>query len=144
MRLTSFTDYTLRTLIYLAINPEEVVTIHRIATAYAISENHLMKVVSHLSRNGTITTLRGQRGGMRLAQAPSDIRLGSVVRHAEGQVPSVECRSCHNGCKISPLCKFGDILNEALDRFYDDLDRYTLSDLTQSPQLLRALLLQAA
>ena len=68
MRLTTFSDYTLRTLMYLALHPDRFVTIAEIAAAYRISSNHLMKVAQHLAASGDVMTLRGQHGGLRLAR----------------------------------------------------------------------------
>ncbi len=80
MRLTTFSDYMLRTLMYLALHPARFVTIAEIAAAWRISPNHLMKVVQHLGAAGEVTTLRGPHGGVRLARPAGDIRLGAVVR----------------------------------------------------------------
>ncbi len=137
MRLTTFTDYTLRVLMYLALQPERRVTIPEIASAYGISENHLTKVVHHLGRSGMIETLRGKSGGLRLAQTLEAIRLGTVVRASEGEAAFVASEAC---C-IAPVCRLADILEEALGALYASLDRYTLADLVASPRKLQRLLL---
>lgn len=145
MRLTTFSDYTLRVLMYLALRPERRVTIHEIASAYGISENHLTKVVHHLGRTGIIETLRGKSGGLRLTQALETIRLGAVVRTSEGEAAFVECMSeTSHMCCIAPACRLAGILEEALDALYATLDCYTLADLVTRPRKLQRLLLQDA
>ncbi|MEW5873470.1 MAG: Rrf2 family transcriptional regulator [Chloroflexota bacterium] len=142
MRLTTFTDYTLRVLMYLALQPERRVTIPEIASAYGISENHLTKVVHHLGRSGMIETLRGKSGGLRLAQTLEAIRLGTVVRASEGEAAFVACMGgTSEACCIAPVCRLADILEEALGALYASLDRYTLADLVASPRKLQRLLL---
>ena len=142
MRLTTFTDYTLRVLMYLALQPERRVTVPEIASAYGISENHLTKVVHHLGRSGMIETLRGKSGGLRLAQTLEAIRLGTVVRASEGEAAFVACMGgTSEACCIAPVCRLADILEEALGALYASLDRYTLADLVASPRKLQRLLL---
>ena len=130
MKLTSFSDYTLRVLMYLALNPDRLSTIQGIAEAYGISENHLMKVVHQLAKSGLIESVRGKGGGIRLALASDQIRIGRVVRQAEGDSPIVECLSNHNTCLIAPDCKLTGALVRAFDALYASLDEYTLADLT--------------
>lgn len=68
MRLTLYTDYSLRVLLYLgAKDPEELSTIQNISDSYGISKNHLMKVTHELGKMGYIETVRGRGGGIRLA-----------------------------------------------------------------------------
>lgn len=142
MRLTSFSDYTLRVLMFLALKGEQRATIPEIAQAYAISENHLMKVVHHLSRSGVIESVRGKGGGIRLAKTPQDIRLGSIVRATESGSPIVECMAKEPGlCRIAPACRLAGILSLAFESLYTTLDEYTLADLVQHPQKLKAILL---
>ena len=132
MRLTTFTDYTLRVLMYLAAESERLATIAEIATAYGISENHLMKVVHQLARAGVIESVRGKKGGVRLRIAPSDIRLGQIVRASEGPGAIVECLAdgpC--GCKIQTACRLAPILVLAFDALYETLDGYSLADLVE-------------
>lgn len=138
MRLTTFSDYTLRVLMYLALEPDRLATIPEIAAAYGISENHLMKVVHQLGRAGVVEAIRGRGGGVRLAHAPEDIRLGEIVRASEGSAPIVECFAPEtNACRIAPVCRLAKILAEAFDALYDTLDGYTLADLVAQPKRLR-------
>lgn len=141
MKLTTFSDYTLRVLMYLALNRERLATIPEIAAVYDISENHLMKVVHQLARSGVIESVRGKGGGIRLAREPGNIHLGQVVRASEGSAPIVECLSDDTGsCRIAPACRLTEILVRAFDALYATLDEYTLADLVSSPQDLRMLL----
>src|SRR5215469_11901612 len=100
MRLTDFTDYTLRALIYLALRPERLATIADIADAYGISANHLMKVVHQLAVSGDVATVRGRRGGLRLARPASAINVGAVVRRTEPDMALVACFADARRCVI--------------------------------------------
>ena len=141
MKLTTFSDYTLRVLMFLALNRNRLATIPEIATAYDISENHLMKVVHQLARSGVIESVRGKGGGIRLAHEPEAIRLGQIVRASEGSAPIVECLSDDAAtCRIAPACRLTNILVHAFDALYAALDDYTLADLVRSPRELKAIL----
>src|SRR5512138_2402836 len=106
MRLTSFTDYSLRVLIFLAAQPGKRATIAEIARTFDISENHLMKVVHLLGKAGLLTNVRGKGGGLELARAPDVINLGKVVRITEGRPIPAECFFRErNRCVLSPVCK---------------------------------------
>jgi len=141
MRLTIFTDYTLRVLIYLGAHQQEgrLATIGDIAAAYGISDNHLMKIVYHLAKQGYVETTRGKRGGMRLARAPGQINIGEVVRGAEEDLAVVECfRRGNPECPIAPACALRGILGRALRAFFEVLDGKTLADLlVPQAQLIR-------
>lgn len=141
MRLTIFTDYTLRALIYLGTDRDEkrLATIRDIATAYGISENHLMKVVHHLAKQGYVETTRGNRGGMRLARAPEQINIGAVVRGAEEDLAIVECFQEGNlKCPIVPACALRGVLRRAVQAFFGVLDGHTLANLlTPQAELAR-------
>ena len=141
MRLTVFSDYTLRVLMYLALDRSRLATIPEIAQAYGISGNHLMKVVHQIARAGIVESVRGKGGGVRLARAPEDIRLGEIVRTSEGAAPIVECLSQEpHGCRIASSCRLQGILVDAFDALYVALDRHTLADLVDRPRgLQRAL-----
>jgi Rrf2 family transcriptional regulator, nitric oxide-sensitive transcriptional repressor len=141
MKLTTFSDYTLRVLMYLALNRERLATIPEIAAAYEISENHLMKVVHQLARSGVIESVRGKGGGVRLAREPEEIRLGQVVRLSEGSAPIVECLSGDAAtCRIAPACRLAAVLSRGFDALYASLDEHTLADLVHKPRALKALL----
>jgi Rrf2 family nitric oxide-sensitive transcriptional repressor len=127
MRLSRHTDYALRVLIHLAARPERLSSIAEIARAYAISENHLMKVVHMLGRAGFVRTVRGRGGGIELAMPATDIRIGAVVRHGEADLNMAECGEC----VIARACGLTGVLREALDAFLAVLDRYSLADITR-------------
>jgi Rrf2 family nitric oxide-sensitive transcriptional repressor len=144
MRLTVFSDYTLRVLMYLALDRTRLATIPEIATAYGISENHLMKVVHQLARAGIIQTARGKGGGIRLARAPEEIRLGEIVRASEGDAPIVECLSGDpRACRITSSCRLKGILIDAFDALYGSLNEHTLADLVERPRALRKALIRS-
>lgn len=141
MRFTRYTDYALRVLMYLGRKGEGLSTIREIAARYNISENHLMKVVHQLGRDGYITTIRGRQGGMRLAAAPDSINIGAVVRSCEDDLSIVECFDDRtNSCPIAGVCGLASMVDEALAAFLAVLDRKTLADvLDHSPGLGRTL-----
>ena len=140
MRLTSFSDYALRLLIYLAVRPFEVVTIADISNSYGISKNHLMKITNALAQAGYVETLRGSGGGMRLTRPASEISVGEVLRHTEAGSNLVECADRKtNTCVISPACGLRHVLFEALEAFYVRLDKVTLADITRNPGELFAI-----
>jgi Rrf2 family transcriptional regulator, nitric oxide-sensitive transcriptional repressor len=140
MRLTAYTDYTLRTLMYLAVNTSRLATIAEIARTYRVSETHLMKVVHQLGMAGDIATIRGRNGGLRLARPADAIILGSVVRRTEEDMDLVACFDGSASCAISEICVLQTVLHEALAAFLAVLDRFTLADLV-APRAQLAILL---
>ena len=134
MRLSEYTDYSLRVLMYCAANPERLVTIAELAEQHQVSRNHLMKVVNDLSRQGVIATTRGRGGGLRLLQAADTIRVGDIVRSAETDFRLVECFDpTTNACTLSPTCNLKHVFDNALQAYFRELDSVTLADITQSP-----------
>lgn len=144
MQLSLYSDYALRLLMRLALDPGRLVTIQEVADSYGISRNHLMKIAYALGQHGFITTLRGRRGGLKLARPAEEIGLGEVVRVTEDSLDLVECFNAQtNSCVLAPHCQLKGILGEALEAFLAVLDRYSLADLTRQPALLAACMIPA-
>jgi Rrf2 family nitric oxide-sensitive transcriptional repressor len=142
MRLTVYTDYALRLLMFVALKKGELATIQEVADAYGISKNHLMKVTYHLGHHGLLKTVRGRGGGFRLARAAERIGLGDIVRRMETDFTMVECFAPGSDqCRITGACRLKGVLHDALNAYLAVLDRYTLADLAgRNPSLSRALL----
>lgn len=140
MRLTAYTDYTLRTLMYLAVNADRPATIGEIARSYGISEAHLMKIVHQLGVAGDIETTRGRNGGIRLGKPAGDINLGAVVRRTEPDLDLVACFGDREVCAVVGACVLRSALHEALNAFLAVLDRYSLADLVTPRRRLAAML----
>ncbi|MBW8846921.1 MAG: Rrf2 family transcriptional regulator [Burkholderiales bacterium] len=141
MRLTAFTDYSLRVLMFLAAEPDRRATVGEICAAFDIKANHLTKVVHHLARRGWVSTVRGKGGGLTLARPAAQIRVGDVVRDTEGQALPAECFSAEaSHCAIVSHCRLRGVLGEAVQAFHAVLDRYTLADITANRQQLVELL----
>lgn len=137
MRLTRYTDYALRVLLYLGARPGKVCAVPEIARAYGISQNHLMKVVQDLGRLGHVASVRGRFGGIRLARPAEEINLGELVRRTEEDFDLVDCPTC----VIAPACGLNVVLGEALAAFMAVLDRHTLADLLAGRTMAMAALL---
>jgi len=142
MKLTSFTDYSLRVLMFLATNAEGRATVAEISAAFDIKENHLTKVVHFLGKQGWLTTLRGKGGGLLLARPANEIRVGRVVRDTEGAAMPAECFAVEEDsrCPISHCCRLRGVLAEAVDAFYAVLDGYTLADIARNRSALAGVL----
>jgi len=136
MRLTLYTDYALRVLLYLGAREGQLCAISEIAKAYGISQNHLMKVVHDLGKTGYVRSVRGRFGGVALARPAADIRIGAVVRQTEDGFELVDCAFC----VIAPACGLTGALAEALSAFMAVLDGYSLADLLAKRSEMRLLL----
>lgn len=138
VRLSRFTDYSLRILIYLGSHDGDPTTTHSIAESYGISFHHVAKAAQFLSREGFVAATRGRSGGLRLARHPKDISLGEVVRKADRGTAFVECMQAEgNCCAITGVCELAGILDEARRHFYEAMDRKTLADITRNRADLR-------
>lgn len=134
MRLTLHTDYALRMLMLLALEPEELHTIASVAQRYRISRNHLMKVAQTLIQAGFVASVRGRHGGLKLGMDPSAIKIGAVVRATEDGFAMVECFDRkRNTCVVTPACGLKKPLDEAVQAFLEVLDRTSLADVSQAP-----------
>ncbi|MES2878923.1 MAG: Rrf2 family transcriptional regulator [Pseudomonadota bacterium] len=133
MRLTEYTDYTLRVLMFCALHPERSVTIAELAESHAVSKNHLMKIVNDLARQGLLQTTRGRGGGLRLLKPAADIRIGDVVRMTETDFRMVECFDAnHNACTLTAHCQLKQVFKTALQSYLAELDKVTLADITRT------------
>jgi len=166
MRLTNYSDYALRSLIYLAVKPEPhtLANISDIANSYDISKSHLTKVIHQLGQLGYIESVRGKNGGIRLARAPKEINLGVLIKQIEPDFDLVECFAVPVskdkgsqskdlpvtfieekadkpiGCVITPVCQLKSVFSEALRAFITVLERYTLADIINNEDELKDLL----
>jgi len=141
MRLTTFTDYSLRVLMYRAADTHPRVTIAEIAAAFDISENHLMKVVHFLGRAGLLVNVRGKGGGLELGAPANTIYIGRVVKLTEGTDRPAECFDPKtNVCRIPSACRLRRVLDDAVRAFYAVLDQYTLEDITRNREILAKIL----
>jgi Rrf2 family nitric oxide-sensitive transcriptional repressor len=130
MRLTAYTDYSLRTLMYLALNGDQLATVQQIADAHGIAKNHLTKVVHQLGLLGYVTTVRGRNGGLRLARLPSAINVGEVVRHTENDFHMASCFDPQsNGCIYASACALQGALRKATSAYLAVLDALTLEQM---------------
>lgn len=142
MRLSTFTDYSLRVLIYAAARAPEQVSLTELAEAYGISRNHLIQVVRLLGQLGYLDNTRGRGGGIRLGREAAEIRLSEVVRATEPGFEMAECfqKGKANQCRLTPICALRGILAEATDAFIDTLAQHTLADIVVNrKQVLAAL-----
>jgi len=132
MRLTLYTDYSLRVLIYLSGREDEIVTVTELADFYKISRNHLTKVVHNLGLDGYILTTRGRHGGLKLARSPNEILVGDVVRSTEPDFDLLECfNPTTDKCVISSSCSLKSVIYNAQVGFLDVLDKYTIADIAR-------------
>ncbi len=129
MHLTLWTDYALRTLIYIGVKGDRLSTIAEIAESFDISKPHLMKVVNKLGQQGYIETVRGKGGGIRLGRPPAQIRVGAVVRDTEEELAVLGCLGESGFCRIQGCCVLRRLLREATQAFLHTLDGYTLAEL---------------
>jgi Rrf2 family transcriptional regulator, nitric oxide-sensitive transcriptional repressor len=129
MRLTLYTDYSLRVLLYLAAKPEQTATITEITDFYKISRNHLVKVVHNLGLLGFISTSRGKKGGIKLAYPANEITISEVVKKTEPDMDLLECFNAEtDNCTISRTCRLKSMIHDGRSAFLEVLDRYTLAD----------------
>jgi len=136
MRLTRYTDYAIRVLMFLGARDGEICSIRSIAATFSISQNHLMKVVQDLAAAGFINSVRGRNGGLRLSREAADINLGTLLRHTEGLTDLLDCPAC----MVRSGCGMPSILSEATAAFIGVFDKYTVADLVRRRELLRSLL----
>ena len=139
MRITSFTDYSLRTLMYLANLPaDQLSSIKEVSAFYNISQNHMSKVIAQLAKCGYIHTIKGKGGGISLAISPDKIRIGRVIQQLENKLDGVDCLS--SNCPLRPGCKLKIALIKAVESYIATLNEYTLADFTENNEDISYLL----
>jgi Rrf2 family nitric oxide-sensitive transcriptional repressor len=141
MQLLVYTDYALRVLLYAGSHAGAPIPSSAIAEAYGISVDHVVKAAKALTAAGLLRATRGAGGGVELARAPSEIRIGAVVRLFEGARGPVAClRESEDPCKIEPACRLRGAFQRAEEAFFRELDGYSLADLLENgPRLVRLL-----
>jgi Rrf2 family transcriptional regulator, nitric oxide-sensitive transcriptional repressor len=145
MNLTRFSDYSLRVLMYAAVQGDKPFSVQEVAAKFGLSRHHLAKVINRLVRLGHLKARRGRHGGVWLGQDPTAIRIGALVRLTENESPLVECFATEgNRCRLTPACRLKGSLAQALDAFYTSLDQQTLADLAGNRPALATLLADTA
>lgn len=130
MHLTQYSNFTLRTLQLVALRAPEIVTVDEVARAHRISKAHLVKVAGELARRGYVETIRGRRGGMRLARPAEQITVGEIIRWTEAPLELVECFNPEtNSCPLLGVCHLSRGLHRAMRAFLSVLDDLTISDI---------------
>lgn len=134
MKLTQFSDFALRLLMFAAANSDRLITIEEAANVYGVSRTHLMKVANQLTRHGFLKAVRGRSGGLALARGAHEIGLGAIIRAMEPDFAMVECFGAGNRCLITPHCRLKGVVGEALAAFLAVFDRHTLADIMVRPE----------
>lgn len=137
IRLTAYTNYALRTLMFCALHPDRLVRMEEVSEAYGISKSHLMKAARQMGQLGYLENHRGRSGGVRLAMPPEKIVIGEVVRHTEGDLELVECFNADtNTCPLIGVCKLSVLFKAGLRAFLAELDKQTLADMVSDRKKL--------
>jgi len=132
MKLTQYTDLSLRLLMYLAMRQGEIVTIQEVSVRFAVSKNHMVKISHQLTKSGLIESTRGRNGGVRLARSPDKINVEQALMATEDNFDLVECFGENNNCVITDVCKLNGLLDKALEAFFKELRQVSLTDLVKS------------
>ncbi len=139
MRLSAFTDFGLRTLIYLAsLEEKRLSSVGEVSSVYQVSQSHMVKVIGQLAKLGYVQTIRGKNGGIRLGMTPGMINIGEVIEQLENHLDGVDCLS--TDCQLLPCCELKKALTEGMKAFTDTMRKYTLEDLTANKHDLIPLL----
>ncbi|EAQ67074.1 hypothetical protein MED121_14144 [Marinomonas sp. MED121] len=136
MRLTAFTDFGLRTLMYLTSIPtEQLSSVPEVARVYGASQNHFVKVIGQLTKLGYVQSIRGKNGGIRLAKKAEDINIGKVIRELENHLDAVNCTK--PVCQIASCCELKHALALAMEAFLSTMEQYSLADIVHNkPELI--------
>ncbi|QYJ75478.1 MULTISPECIES: Rrf2 family transcriptional regulator [Shewanella] len=140
MQLTRYTDFGIRTLMYMAVQPERTALfrIAEITEVFDLSPNHVSKIIHHLGKAGYLQTVRGKAGGFRLAKPAAEINLGALVRELENSLAPINCSK--PVCRLLPACQLKGVLANAVQAYLAVLDQYQLADIVTNREELLALL----
>lgn len=138
MKLTAYSDYGFRMLMFLAVAPDNRGTVREIAAAYDLSQHHLAKIAQRLVHADLLTSYTGRNGGLKLKADPERLTVGDIVRAVETDFAVVECLSPDGRCAVKHTCGGHRIFGEAVDAFFKVLDSYTLADAAADAPGLRA------
>ena len=139
MKLTSYTNYALRSLQLAAIKSPALVRVDDVVKIHNLSKPHVMKIVHQLGRAGYLDTVRGRGGGFRLARSADRIIVGDVVRLTEGPLDVVECfNPVKNTCPLIGICVLSRKVQEATAAFMAVLDNLTIADISANKNQLLA------
>jgi len=140
MKINAHTDFLYRSLIYVALHPDRLVTAREIAEAYGLSINHIAKVCQDLIRHGFLAGQRGRGGGVRLAIPAEKIHLGDLIYLGESKPAVIDCNAGIGGqCKIAPACRLKGVFAKAQRAFLAELNAYTLADMVTQPKMANQL-----
>jgi len=143
LRLTQYSNFALRTLQLVALRSPAIVSVDDVSRAHGISKSHLVKVAYDLSQRGYIETIRGRKGGMRLARPADTITVGEIVRWTEAPLELVECFNPEtNTCPLEGVCHLSRGLQRALRAFLSVLDDLTIADISYNRGVLLERLVQ--
>lgn len=141
MKLSAYSDYSIRVFKQAALRRPERVTVDEVAQTFSISRHHLVKVVHDLGRSGYLETRRGIGGGFTLARPPEEIRLGDIVRLGKESETVIDCMDeANRACRLFPACRLKGVFDEAAAAFFEVLDNYTLADVVKQTAKMRAML----
>ncbi len=133
MKLSTYSDYSCRVIMYLSCRPKITSQVKEIADAYGISRDHVAKIVHNLGKLGYLSNTKGKGGGVLLAKQPREIFLGDFLKATEPRDQFVECMNpMHNKCAISQPCRLKKALAAAVNRFFKDLNSISFADLTRN------------
>ncbi|AAN53132.1 MAG: Rrf2 family transcriptional regulator [Shewanella sp.] len=140
MQLTRYTDFGVRTLMYLAVQPDRTTLfrISEITEVFDLSPNHVSKIVHHLGKLGYLETIRGKMGGFRLGKPAGEINLGQLIRSLENSLAPIDCSKPY--CRFTPACQLKGVLAQAVEAYLNVLDQYSLLDIVSNRNELLALL----
>jgi len=141
MKLTQYSNYALRTLMFANLHADRLCQCQEVADAFNISKAHLVKCIHQLGQWGFIQSVRGRNGGFRLARPASQISVGAVIRKTEDTLELVECfNSKTNSCPLINHCKLNRALMGAMNNFMVEMDALTIEDITSNRDELLSLL----